>query len=1182
MASFTHTFHSFPLLSLFDSFKRQAEEAAPNADNAAPVKLHRKLTHAQRGLQHDPTITSQATPSQTFYIPLPEKDVFHDLLKPIADGHSCYGDMISMISVAISTDNTVIWYDHWEDGYDTELYTGSTSEIWGDGDASNGCRPDVENCEDDEDVLHAGDSFVIQQSMDNQRAESGEHVWSNEGIKYDGRDKLKASFPITMTRGGYASTPGSLLAGAVEVYDTTIWGTEFEAPVGYDTVHPAITTDPFEYSRVFVMASKPGTYVYLPDGGYTILNEGQSTSFNVKQGDSWTASEPVQADLCVGDINSNYEMRWFSLLPTELWSTAYLTPLGDSHAYSKMVLYNPGNTAITVDLVYRVRKGNTNSDPDSDYDTIAYTIPSKGIELTRFIPTDSGATVTLTSGPTDAKFIALSMTDTQERDADNDRLNGQCYDWGFPVVPINQLTPQVLIGWGFGCTNNDCDGKTERSAVWVSPMEWADIYIDYQNTGGNYEKITLKKFQSAMIRDKTDTDMSGALIFATQKDSGPDGPPVDIAAAWGQDPAVSRASQSISLDLGTVVLPFTTIRVQKTARTIAQTGEELTYTIKIVNVGQTMVPAGGYTIVDPLVVQGTYKPGTTKYSSDGGTTYSTLTDGPDGTTPYLLDEGGLPSQADLPRRGGVHMVQFTVYINPNLVDQPTMVNTGYVIPPFGPHLPFTTTTHLNFSPSITVSNTVYKGDAGVPGCSDATESVTDVVNTVVTYCFHVVNTGNTFLQEVNLSNEKLGYNFDIGTLGPGEYVTKTFTSTIPGDKDNLVVASGIPSLLENTIPPNTPITATDPSEVFTVLYNPSITLSNTVYKGHSGAGACSSQGVEKVFALPGSAITYCFKIENTGNTHLKDLSLSDPIADNYINNNVIDLPAGESTTVAYEGLMPDLSDDDNNDLENVATVTATPSLTNGNLIGQPDVQAVDPSHVGNIVNIETMSGNKTPFEDPDVPNCMEDAWEDAGNTQNLVCRDREVFIHELHSQTRTSCDLDTLIVLNVDAWVHFNTQRFDPGWYVARDGGDALRGLCAISGLLQDHSYQVVNDYEDDTAQVVGSVAWNADENGEDDVCGDLIVNGGGGADILVPLLEDVEVKCVDYNGDGNLDVSVCFSWRHSGHDDTCSLTFDDPHTQGAVPDLFPAAPSQCFCARYDIPEITVVPHDDDHHVSPC
>lgn len=75
--------------------------------------------------------------------------------------------VVSVISVAISTDNTVVWFVHWEDGYDTDVtnFTSTRTEIWGDGNAKNGCAPEVNPCTDATDRLEAGNAFVIQNTV---------------------------------------------------------------------------------------------------------------------------------------------------------------------------------------------------------------------------------------------------------------------------------------------------------------------------------------------------------------------------------------------------------------------------------------------------------------------------------------------------------------------------------------------------------------------------------------------------------------------------------------------------------------------------------------------------------------------------------------------------------------------------------------------------------------------------------------------------------------------------------------------------------------------------------------------------------------------------------------------------------------------------------------------------------
>jgi hypothetical protein len=115
-------------------------------------------------------------------------------------------------------------------------------------------------------------------------------------------------------------------------------------------------------------------------------------------------------------------------------------------------------------------------------------------------------------------------------------------------------------------------------------MEDAEIYIDYANTGKDLVTRSVKYLESIIVTDP-DKDMSGASIWAVKKGQARDGAPVDIALAWGQNPATSDPSQELSLDMGTTVPPFTLISAAKTVdKAIVNPGEEMTYTIRYVSV----------------------------------------------------------------------------------------------------------------------------------------------------------------------------------------------------------------------------------------------------------------------------------------------------------------------------------------------------------------------------------------------------------------------------------------------------------------------------------------------------------------------------------------------------------------------------------------------------------------------
>ena len=81
----------------------------------------------------------------------------------------------------------------------------------------------------------------------------------------------------------------------------------------------------------------------------------------------WTLGPGGQNSLLTGDIGSNYESRDAALLPLNLWSNSYYTPVSTPHSVvgvggsqtyvgtdTTVWLYNPGTSAISVNFEYRV------------------------------------------------------------------------------------------------------------------------------------------------------------------------------------------------------------------------------------------------------------------------------------------------------------------------------------------------------------------------------------------------------------------------------------------------------------------------------------------------------------------------------------------------------------------------------------------------------------------------------------------------------------------------------------------------------------------------------------------------------------------------------------------------------------------------------------------------------------
>jgi uncharacterized repeat protein (TIGR01451 family) len=186
---------------------------------------------------------------------------------------------------------------------------------------------------------------------------------------------------------------------------------------------------------------------------------------------------------------------------------------------------------------------------------------------------------------------------------------------------------------------------------------------------------------------------------------------VDIAAAWGQNPATKstqNCEESEALDLGTVVLPFSTVRASKYMELVndvdndgkVSPGDTVKYTIRIINVGQVHIAAGALRVFDPSLNQMQYVEGTCTYSTNSGDTTTAVSDSPQGT-PFPLDVEGLPTKFVLPRRGGTHTISFHAIVDAGLdisYGITELVNAGYLTQSNGPDLPFRVASPLSFPP----------------------------------------------------------------------------------------------------------------------------------------------------------------------------------------------------------------------------------------------------------------------------------------------------------------------------------------------------------------------------------------------------------------------------------------------------------------------------------------------------
>ncbi|MDJ0791011.1 MAG: SdrD B-like domain-containing protein [Acidimicrobiia bacterium] len=548
------------------------------------------------------------------YVPLPADDYQTALFTINAAAGT---SMQERIGITIAAPGAIVYYDHWEDGFETDIAnpTQGSTQIWGDGITTNGDATPycVSGCTGD--TFAEGAVLQFQNTIPTPRSNT---------ILFDGSDKVASTRGFTVTKAGWGQA-GPLHAGSVAAFDTSRFGTFFRVPVGEDTVGGAISNNPFNYSGISVMASRPNTFVQVDtdaDGTYDLsgtINEGETFFVNggLSQGARVAASQPVQAHLLTGDRTATYEDRWFELFPVAVWDNSYfaaaVTSTGSgSTDQTELWVYNEKSTSIDVDV--RGPSG------------ILATLTIGANAVARYTPPANTA-VELTSS--DGAFYALGAIGT------GSPSGSSTHDWGYTLVPTSVLTPSVVIGWAPG--NSSSPPTANYSAVWVAGTAATTVYVDYDADGTPDTSFASSAYASTPVTDPNDNDMSGARIYTT------DG--TTITAAYGQNPAAAPPGGT-ALDLGITVVPSTALVVTKdvilsndvAGDGLINPGDTIQWDITVSDAGALALT--NVVVSDAIPTNTTYVPGSSIADTGSGPFAIPDDTAPPAATVFPLDEGG--------------------------------------------------------------------------------------------------------------------------------------------------------------------------------------------------------------------------------------------------------------------------------------------------------------------------------------------------------------------------------------------------------------------------------------------------------------------------------------------------------------------------------------------------------------
>jgi len=505
-----------------------------------------------------------------FYIPIPENEA-RDFLEDINTGNN--DPTRVYVGLSVLGEGYII-YDHWEDGYEADITNPvqSTSEIWGDGDLSNGVAPGYPT-----DVIPAGSTLILTNSLTSGHNNTSTYNPNAAGadatlqatIDYDGKDKIYASGEASMSKFAWGSI-GTLSTSSSSVPPTRDWGTSFRLPVGQNTGSAGAM---FEISSLSIIAKDDNTVVTIDrDANGTTditvtLNEGETyyldsrqgaTIIAVNQGATVNATKPVQVMLMTGDYSSSYAGRTYALTPSTDLSATYFMPAVPQETV-RVYFYNSTAAAITVT---RTTVGGA---------TVNINVPANGSNFNDVNSSGFGYRFSST-----VPFGIIAAVD----------YNSAVSDWGFTPIPASNLSPVALCSFAEGSDpTNALYGTNNYSKILITPECNTYIYVDVNGDGVadkvsfnddidvldasvtigavNYNETTsnlgtlVNQYQTLTIGGPAGT-LNGARIWSTAGPNNTGGRGCNLAVVYGQDGGPNGAP---NIDAG-YTLPKTSIPLE--------------------------------------------------------------------------------------------------------------------------------------------------------------------------------------------------------------------------------------------------------------------------------------------------------------------------------------------------------------------------------------------------------------------------------------------------------------------------------------------------------------------------------------------------------------------------------------------------------------------------------------------
>lgn len=467
------------------------------------------------------------------YLILGNETQILEMFRAIQNNPKLPGQMASVITVVATTDYQMVYYDHWEDGYEPDIQNPvqASTEIYGTSGSPSG-------------MLKAGDIITL-------NSDGGEGIRDfvpvprGRALRYDGADRLLSiGGPIDIVHSLWPAADVRI-GGAWEIYPVGAWATGYSyiVPVGED-LYDASIEYMADFQRVYlqIQALEDNTTVQIDNGqqaisirldlgqtysnmGYRDSSQDGIPSIPIYAGTTLLSNKPIQGGLVTGRTTN--QSRLFSLVPDADWSTEYVAPIprtNDNQA--EVYLYNPGTGSTAITAYDRDRpQGTTFALPAEA--TLAYRQPAAvGRPISPF-----SALRLRSSDP----IWAVASADAGEQD----------YDWGFSLVPTRFAGREYYVSWAPG-DDLTADPPPDASPVWIAPLHDNTLFQVTYNPRASSAPDLYFVLDALTTRRVADPDGNSTSMHILA-----DKP---FVAVWGEDPAVADVARG--LDMGYPILPL--------------------------------------------------------------------------------------------------------------------------------------------------------------------------------------------------------------------------------------------------------------------------------------------------------------------------------------------------------------------------------------------------------------------------------------------------------------------------------------------------------------------------------------------------------------------------------------------------------------------------------------------------